>query len=107
MRGSVERGTADRRVGQKGLQARVLVFLSLSPTLFAFFLSLCTSLVVPPAATDTSSGGCLSLPPIFGIISAVHTLARLGIWDVGLLSSFLSHSKSRSGTVMNGVKDSA
>lgn len=80
---------------EKRPRARVPVFLFSWPTLFTSLLSLCTSLVVPAAATDTSSGSCLSLPPTFATISAVHTLARLGIWDLGIFFPSCSLSLTR------------
>lgn len=92
-------------------RARMLVFLFLPVNSPCLSLSLCISLVAPsptsafrPVVWRLS----LALPPIFDSISAVHTLARLGIWDPFHFPVLvLSHFKSRSGTVMSGVKDSA
>lgn len=68
-------------------RARVLVFLFLvANSLLPLTTSICTSLVVPPAATHPSSSGCLSLYTLFLVLFLLFIL-WLG-WVYGIFGFF-------------------
>lgn len=111
MRGSDEPGHSGQKVGQKGPRARVLVslFLLAHSLYLSLSLSLCTSLVVPQRQQTRRLAVVSRFTPYFWYYFCCSYFGSAGymgpFWLFPLL--VLSHYKSRCGTVMSGVKDSA
>lgn len=80
----MSQGIADRRFGKKASGPGACFPFPPRPLSLPLSLSLCTSLVVPQRQQTRRLAVVSRFTPIFGIISVVHTLARLGIWDLCL-----------------------
>lgn len=87
-------GTADTRSGKKASEWGACFPLAVANSLY-LSLSLCTSLCRPTQRRQIRRLAVVSRLPLllFGITSAVYTLARLGIWDIWSYFLGLTHSK--------------
>lgn len=107
-RGSDEPGTADRRLGKKASGPGACFLFPRRQLSLPLTISICTSLVVPQRQQTRRLAVVSRFTPYFWYYFCCSYFGSDGYMGSLAFSLFLfSHSKSRSGTVMSGVKDSA